>query len=167
MSGFRAGWRTRCSAHATRAWPPFRAFLARFGHSLSHGTIEELCTILIAATPREYVVKFAAGSSIRTVGDLPLTILNVENMYLVGSDFRHVPPARSTYQREAPSIHAAPILVPVYPAVRRRLEPPDNLPHPPGIGGSNLFPHISQVVPPLPPEVMREIENLVDEFTLS
>ena len=47
------------------------SFLARFRSHLPHSTIENLCTTLIAAAPREHVMEFTGGPNIRTVRDLP------------------------------------------------------------------------------------------------
>ena len=146
---------------------PSVSFMVRFGRGLPHGTIEKLCTLLIAAAPREHVVKFTGGPNIPTVRDLPITMPNVESLHLVCSVIS------DRFLRPDPFSDAK-----LLPSLRHlylyhfTLQNDDDwgplityLTHQ-ASGDQTFSLLLCERYPPVPPEVVREIENLVDEFTL-
>ena len=140
---------------------PSVSFWAVFKSELPQGASEKLCTNLIAVAPRDCVVHFTGEPSTHAMRDLFVTMPNIDSLHLKG------PAASDAFLRPDPLSHTKlpPSLRRLRPAKGRRPRTPDSLPRPPGVRRRRHFPPSSRE-PSIPPEVVREIEGLVEEFII-
>jgi len=146
---------------------PSVSFFAAFRGGFSRGAAEGLLPNLIAATPRENVVYFAGEPSIHAARDLFVTMPNIDNLYLVGSV------VSDAFLRPDPLSHSK-----LLPSLRHlsldyfTLENDDDwrplvayLAYQTS-GGQTVSLSLHSHRPRIPPEVVSEIEGLVEEFIL-
>jgi len=148
---------------------PSLSFAIKFSGELPKGGIERLCTNLLKVTPQERVVEFTWGPNwdVMKKVNLPVTVPNIENLYLLGpviSD-TFLQPDRLFRTKLLPFLRH---LYLSYPT----LQNDDDwrplivyLTHQTS-GGQAISLGIHGKAPPIPPEVVREIESLVDGFEL-
>jgi len=138
---------------------PSVSFSAGFRRSLPRGAIEKACTTLIAAVPREHVVGFTGEPNIHAVRDLPVTIPNDENLYIVGSEISN------TFLQPDPLSNTN--LLPSLQHLCLDYFTPQN-----DDDWGPLMAYLThqtsggQAISLISPEVVRVIESLVDEFLL-
>jgi len=148
---------------------PSVSFAVEFGDGLPKGGIEKLCSNLLKATPQERIVEFTLGPNrgIMKKVTLPVTMPNVENLYLLRPDISgtFLQPRRLSRTKLLPSIRH---LYLSYPT----LQNDDDwrpliayLTHQTS-GGQAISLGLRRKAPPVSPEVVREIESLVDGFDL-
>ena len=145
---------------------PSVSFRAIFRDRFPQGAEEKLCVDLIALTPRERVVRFTGGPTMRAVGDLLVAMPNIEDLSL------KEPVVSDMFLRPDPLSHAK-----LLPSLRRLcLDCPTlqndgdwssliaYLAHQTSDGQAiSLRLHARNVT--VPPEVVKEMEGLVDEFS--
>ena len=145
---------------------PSVSFTAQYRDTPPRVVGEELCTKLIALTPRERVVEFVGELSPHTTRDLFVIMPNIENLSLKGSEVSGV------------FLHPDPLHTKLLPSLRRlRLHYSTSqndddwapliayLTHQTS-GGQAISLRIRGRRDPVPPEVTREIKGLVGEFDL-
>jgi len=146
---------------------PSVSFAIEFGGRLPQGAIERLCTNLIAVIPGERVVEFAGGANWGVMGDPLITMANVENLYLVGSVISDtfLQPDQPSRAKLLPSLRHLYLGDPT-------LRNDDDwrpliayLTHQTS-GGQAISLTLHKRRPTIPPEAVREIQRLVDEFDL-
>ena len=146
---------------------PFLSFTVLFGDTLPQGVEEKLCINLITLAPLEHVVYFIGGFSPDAMRDLLVAMPNIEYLNLEGSavsdTFLHPDPVSHT--KLLPSLRHLCLC-------RLTLQNDDDwsplvayLTHQTS-GGQVISLRLCGGCPPLPPEVVREIEGLVEEFHL-
>ena len=146
---------------------PSMSFRALFRETLPRKIEETLYNDLIALTPRERVVGFAGGLGTRTMRDLVATMPNIKDLSLADSVVSDVflqpdPPSRAK----------------LLPSLRRLFlgrftlqndhdwSPLINYLTHQRSGGQAISLRLSGDQPPVPPEVARVIEDLVEEFNI-
>ena len=148
---------------------PSVSFAVKFRDRLPQGAIEKLCTNLLTATPQEHVVEFTWGSNwgVMKEIDLPVTMLNIEKLYILGTVISDtfLQPYQLSNTKLLPSLQHLHLS---YPTLRND----DDwrpliayLTHQTS-GGQPISLVLRKKRPPVPPEVVMEIEGLVDEFDL-
>ena len=146
---------------------PSIVFSAVFRERLSRGGCEKLCIDLIGITPGERVVKFTGELSRHTMRDLLVTMPNITNLYLTGSVIF------DPFLQQYPRSHTK-----LLPSLRYlcldyfTLQNANNwgpligyLIHQTS-GGQAISLRLCGKHAPIPPEVVRKIEGLVDVFNL-
>jgi len=135
---------------------------AVFRGGLSQGAGKKLCVNLIAVTPRDRVVKFTGGASTRAIMDVFVTMPNIKDLYLIQSV------VSDTFLQQDPPSHAK-----SFPSLGHlclddfTLQDDDDwrsliayLTRQTS-GGQVISLRLRGKHPPIPPEVVREIEGLV------
>ena len=146
---------------------PSVSFTAAFSDSLPPGLGEELCFDLVELTPREHVVEFTVDLCPHVVRDLLVTMPNIEVLFLkdpVVSD-TFLPPDPPSHMKLLPSLRH---LVLSHSTLQthgdwRLLI--TYLTHQTS-GGQAISLGLRRGRLPVPPEVVREIEGLVEEFRI-
>ena len=146
---------------------PSMLFSAVFSDNLPRDAVEKLCTNLLAVTPRERVVRFVGGPSVHAMRDLLVAMPNIEDLYLTQSVIS------DTFLQPDPLSNTK------FPPSLRRLcldyftLQNDNDWRPLIVylihqtsGGQKVSLRLNRggSAPPVPPEVVGEIEGLADEF---
>ena len=147
---------------------PSVSFALVFKDAVPQYTRETLCISLIALTPRENVAGLTGGLSAHAVRDLAVTMPNIEDLYLMGSV------VSDTFLQPDP-----PSRTKLFPSLRRlslsyvTLQNDEDwsplinyLTHQTSGGQAILF-RLGRGRAPVPPEVVKEIEDLVEELNLS
>ena len=142
---------------------PSMSFSAAFNDEPPRDACEKMCTNLIAVTPRERVVRFTRGPSAHTIGGLLVTMPNIEELHIME------PVISDTFLRTS---HTK-----LLPSLRRlcldgfTLQNNDDwrpliayLIHQTSDGQAVSLRLIRGGSAPIPPEVVKEIEDLVDEL---
>ena len=148
---------------------PFVSFGIETTDNIPEDEITGLCTNLLAVASQEHVVEFAWGSNSGALGeiDLPFAMPNVEKLFLLESVISDtfLQPDQPSHTKLLPSLRHLYLHDPI-------LQNDDWRPlisylaHQTS-GGQGISLKIRKSRPPVPPEVVREIEGLVDEFNLS
>ena len=146
---------------------PCLSLSTNFKATVSDGTGERMCTNLIALTPREYVVDFTGGFSTLAARDLVATMPNIENLYLMEFVFSDMflqpdPPCRT---KLLPSLRCLRL---GYFTLQNNDDwsPLINYLTHQTSGGQAISLRLLGESAPIPPGVVREIEDLVDELNL-
>ena len=146
---------------------PYLSFMAHIPFPAPPGVGEELCVDLVALTPREDVVDFTAELSQDAVRDLLVTMPNIEVLSLknpaVFDTFLRTDPLSDT--KLLPSLRRLSLS---YPTLQNNGDwnfLSTYLAHQTS-GGQAILLKICGVHPPVPQEVAREMENLVEELNL-
>ena len=145
---------------------PSMSFKALFRNDLPQGTREKLCTSLAPLIPREHVVALAGDLDTHAMRDLVVTMPNIEDLSLTRSAISDMFPRPNppSHMKLFPSLR---YLCLYYPTLQN-----DNdwspfvnyLAHQTSDGQAiSLWIYVRHI----PPEVVREIENLVEEFNLN
>jgi len=144
------------------------SFSAVFDGNLSQDAGEKLCTDLVAVTPRENVVKLTGGASVCAMGSLLIATPNIVDLYLIQSV------VTDTFLRLGPFSHTK-----LLPSLRHLcldyFALPNNddwsplkvyLIHWQTSSGQTISLRLCGKHAPIPPNVVEEIEGLVDELNL-
>ena len=149
---------------------PCLSFELLFSNSPFPGAMEELCINLVALTPRERVVHFVAGElAMYDVRELPTTMPNIEHLSLkrpvITDEFLR--PGPLSDQKLLLSLRHLSLDYPILPNHDDWRPLISYLTHQTSGGQAiSLRLCVGRHRPPVPPEVVREIENLVEEFDL-
>ena len=146
---------------------PLVSFAVEFRDRLLQSVIERLCTNLLTVTPQERVVEFIWGPNWGVMEEinLPITVLNIESLHLLGPMISgtFLQPDQRSHTKLLPSLRH---LYLGYPT----LQNDDDwrplitcLTHQTS-GGQAISLDLHRRGPPVPPEVVRKIEGLVDRF---
>jgi len=146
---------------------PSVSLLAELRDRIPRGARGTLCADLIAPVPRESVVDFTVGLDAHITRDLLVAMPNIENLYLNGLvDFdTFLQPAPLSGTRFLPSLKH---LCLEYATLKNDDWKPliAYITHQTS-GGHTVSLRLHGGRHPVPPEVAREIEGLVDEFIIS
>lgn len=147
---------------------PSVSFVTVFRGGIPQSTGEKLCTNLVMVTPREHVVYFRGELSMCAVRGLLIAMPNIEDLHLIQSVLS------DTFLQPYPLSHTK-----LLPSLRRlyldyfTLENNDDwaplmayLTHQTSGGQTVSLRLLRGGSTPIPPEVVREIEGLVEEFDL-
>ena len=128
-------------------------------------TADKLCVDLIALTPRENVVRFAPSLGLHATMDIVATIPNIEHLELVGSMAYDVlfQPHLPSWTTLLPSLRSL-CLVRFAPKDDGDWRPLINYLIHQTSGGQTISLRLCEGH--IPPEVVKEIEGLVEEFSL-
>ena len=139
---------------------PSMSFLAEFrDRMITRGVGGKRCTDLVAPIPRDCVVDFTVGLNAHATRDLLVTMPNIENFCLTGfvvfDEFLQPAPPSGT------------IFLPQYFTLKNDDWKPliAFLTHQTS-AGQTVSLRLHGGYPPVPPEVIKELEGLVDEFIL-
>jgi len=138
-----------------------------FKDALPQGADEKLCSNLVSLAPRECVVDFSAALNTHTVKDLLITMPNVEGLYLresvVSDMFLQLDPP--SHKKLLPSLQRLNLDYLTLPSDDDWSPLITYLIHQTS-GGQAISFKLCGEHPPVPPEVVEEIESLVEEFNL-
>ena len=148
---------------------PFVSSQVETTGSIPEDELKGLCTDLLAVTPQEHVVEFAWGfnsGSLREI-DLPFAMPNVEKLCLLGSVISgpFLQPDQPPHTKLLPSLRHLYLHHPTLKIDDDWGPLTAYLAHQTS-GGQAISLKLRKDRPPVPPEVVREIEGLVDEFDL-
>ena len=146
---------------------PSASFTVQFGDPVPQCAREKLFVTLVALTPRERVVRFSAGFSTQLIKDLVVTMPNIEDLDLEGlviSDL-FLRPDPPSHTKLLPSLQR----LSLYHFTLRDDDwsPLANYLVHQTSGGQAVSLRIYGRSLPVPPEVVREIEDLAEGFSLS
>ena len=142
-------------------------FTALFKDTLFQGADEKLCSNLISLIPREGVVDFTGALNTHAVGDLLATMPNVEGLYLIGSVVSDIflGPDPLSHAKFLPSLQRL-SLEDLTLASEDDWSPLITYLTHQTSGGQAVSFRLCGKHPPIPAEVVKEIEGLVEEFNL-
>jgi len=140
-------------------------YTLRCSTTLFQGADENLCSNLISLTPRECVVDFTAALNTHAVGDLLVTMPNVEGLYLIGSvvSDMFLRPDPLSYTKLLPSLRRLSLEDLTLPS-DDDWNPLITYPTYQTSGGQTISFRLCGEHPTMPAEVVREIMGLVVEF---
>ena len=147
---------------------PSVSFLTVFRGGVPQGAGEKLCTNLIAVTPREHVVYFRGELSMRSVRDLFATMPNIKDLHLIQSvvSDRFLQPDPPSHTKLLPSLRH---LYLDYFALQNDEDWNPlitYLTHQTSDGQAVSLKLTRGGSTPIPPEVVRKMEGLVEELDL-
>ena len=152
---------------------PFISFTAEFRDRLRQGAEQQLCVNLVTLIPREHVVNFTGELSVDllfimpNIEDLYLIEPNIEDLYLIEplvSDMFLLPDPLSP-KKLLPFLRRLSLDCPVLQSDDYWAPLVTYLTHQTS-GGQAISLRFCGDHPPIPPRVVREIEDLVEEFNL-